>query len=97
LDKISFCKEKFQLRSFSFLEFYQMRSRIIPFFKRFTDFLASVVRRSHPLGIFDYREGRTSMLEKSSVYFFREMTGQVHALNHLKACRGGPYVPNPGK
>ena len=26
-----------------------------------------------------------------------EMTGQVYALNHLKACRGGPYVPNPGK
>ena len=24
-----------------------------------------------------------------------EMTGQVHALNHLKACRGGPFVPNP--
>jgi sugar phosphate isomerase/epimerase len=24
-----------------------------------------------------------------------EMTGQVHALNHLKQCRGGHYVPNP--
>jgi len=24
-----------------------------------------------------------------------EMTGQVHALNHLKNCRGGDYVPNP--
>jgi sugar phosphate isomerase/epimerase len=24
-----------------------------------------------------------------------EMTGQVHALNHLKQCRGGLYVPNP--
>lgn len=24
-----------------------------------------------------------------------EMTGQVYALNHLKACRGGPYVANP--
>lgn len=24
-----------------------------------------------------------------------EMTGQVHALNYLKACRGGPYVANP--
>jgi sugar phosphate isomerase/epimerase len=24
-----------------------------------------------------------------------EMTGQVHALNHLKQCRGGAYVPNP--
>jgi sugar phosphate isomerase/epimerase len=24
-----------------------------------------------------------------------EMTGQVHALNHLKRCRGGSYVPNP--
>lgn len=24
-----------------------------------------------------------------------EMTGQVHALNHLKACRDGPFVPNP--
>lgn len=24
-----------------------------------------------------------------------EMTGQVHALNHLKQCRGGPFVPNP--
>lgn len=24
-----------------------------------------------------------------------EMTGQVHALNYLKHCRGGPYVPNP--
>lgn len=24
-----------------------------------------------------------------------EMTGQVHALNYLKACRGGAYVPNP--
>jgi sugar phosphate isomerase/epimerase len=25
-----------------------------------------------------------------------EMTGQVHALNHLKACRGGAaFVPNP--
>ncbi len=25
----------------------------------------------------------------------REMTGQVHALNYLKQCRGGPFVPNP--
>lgn len=24
-----------------------------------------------------------------------ELTGQVHALNYLKQCRGGPYVPNP--
>jgi sugar phosphate isomerase/epimerase len=24
-----------------------------------------------------------------------EMTGQVHALNYLKRCRGGRYVPNP--
>ncbi len=24
-----------------------------------------------------------------------EMTGQVYGLNYLKACRGGPYVPNP--
>ncbi|RMD76315.1 MAG: sugar phosphate isomerase/epimerase [Lentisphaerae bacterium] len=24
-----------------------------------------------------------------------EMTGQVHALNYLKFCRGGDYVPNP--
>jgi sugar phosphate isomerase/epimerase len=24
-----------------------------------------------------------------------EMTGQVHALGHLKRCRGGTYVPNP--
>ena len=24
-----------------------------------------------------------------------EMTGQVHALNYLRNCRGGPYVPNP--
>lgn len=24
-----------------------------------------------------------------------EMTGQVHALNYLKQCRGGPAVPNP--
>ena len=24
-----------------------------------------------------------------------EMTGQVHALNYLKNCRGGSYVPNP--
>jgi sugar phosphate isomerase/epimerase len=24
-----------------------------------------------------------------------EMTGQVHALNHLKQCRGGTFVPNP--
>lgn len=24
-----------------------------------------------------------------------EMTGQVHALNYLKQCRGGQYVPNP--
>lgn len=24
-----------------------------------------------------------------------EMTGQVHALNYLKRCRGGNYVPNP--
>jgi sugar phosphate isomerase/epimerase len=24
-----------------------------------------------------------------------EMTGQVHALNYLKRCRGGPFVPNP--
>jgi sugar phosphate isomerase/epimerase len=24
-----------------------------------------------------------------------EMTGQVHSLNYLKACRGGAYVPNP--
>jgi len=24
-----------------------------------------------------------------------EMTGQVHALNHLKLCRGGDFVPNP--
>lgn len=24
-----------------------------------------------------------------------EMTGQVHALNHLKNCRGGSFVPNP--
>ncbi len=25
-----------------------------------------------------------------------EMTGQVHGLNHLKTCRGGPrYIPNP--
>lgn len=24
-----------------------------------------------------------------------EMTGQVHALNYLKRCRGGTYVPNP--
>ncbi|CAM4447237.1 sugar phosphate isomerase/epimerase [Deinococcus marmoris] len=24
-----------------------------------------------------------------------EMTGQVHALNYLKECRGGAFVPNP--
>jgi sugar phosphate isomerase/epimerase len=24
-----------------------------------------------------------------------EMTGQVHALNYLKECRGGAYVANP--
>jgi hypothetical protein len=24
-----------------------------------------------------------------------ETTGQVAALAHLKACRGGPFVPNP--
>ena len=24
-----------------------------------------------------------------------EMTGQVRALNYLKRCRGGPFVPNP--
>jgi len=24
-----------------------------------------------------------------------EMTGQVHGLNYLKACRGGAFVPNP--
>jgi sugar phosphate isomerase/epimerase len=24
-----------------------------------------------------------------------EMTGQVHAMNYLKRCRGGDYVPNP--
>ena len=24
-----------------------------------------------------------------------EMTGQVHALNYLKQCRGGSFVPNP--
>ena len=24
-----------------------------------------------------------------------EITGQVHGLNYLKACRGGPFVPNP--
>lgn len=24
-----------------------------------------------------------------------EMTGQVHALNYLKNCRGGAFVPNP--
>ncbi|MDQ0900491.1 MULTISPECIES: sugar phosphate isomerase/epimerase [unclassified Paenibacillus] len=24
-----------------------------------------------------------------------EMTGQVHALNYLKRCRGGDYIPNP--
>ena len=24
-----------------------------------------------------------------------EMTGQVYALNYLKQCRGGPFVPNP--
>ncbi len=24
-----------------------------------------------------------------------EMTGQVHALNYLKQCRGGAFVPNP--
>jgi sugar phosphate isomerase/epimerase len=24
-----------------------------------------------------------------------EMTGQVHALNYLKQCRGGAYIPNP--
>ncbi len=26
-----------------------------------------------------------------------EMTGQVYALNYLKACRGGAFVPNPTK
>jgi sugar phosphate isomerase/epimerase len=24
-----------------------------------------------------------------------EMTGQVHGLNYLKSCRGGPFIPNP--
>jgi sugar phosphate isomerase/epimerase len=24
-----------------------------------------------------------------------EMTGQVHGLNYLKQCRGGPFIPNP--
>lgn len=24
-----------------------------------------------------------------------ELTGQVHALNYLKHCRGGNYIPNP--
>ncbi|MDR0902325.1 MAG: TIM barrel protein, partial [Opitutaceae bacterium] len=24
-----------------------------------------------------------------------EMTGQVHALRHLRRCRGGEFVPNP--
>ena len=24
-----------------------------------------------------------------------ELTGQIHALNYLKSCRGGDYVPNP--
>lgn len=26
-----------------------------------------------------------------------EMTGQVHALNYLKFCRGGQYIPNPNE
>ncbi|RYG44764.1 sugar phosphate isomerase/epimerase [bacterium] len=26
-----------------------------------------------------------------------EMTGQVYGLNYLKACRGGPFVANPGE
>jgi len=26
-----------------------------------------------------------------------EMTGQVHGLNYLKACRGGAYVPSPAE
>ena len=25
-----------------------------------------------------------------------EMTGQIHALNHLKAARGGDYIPVAG-
>ncbi len=24
-----------------------------------------------------------------------ETTSQVHALNYLKSCRGGPFIPNP--
>lgn len=54
--------------------------------------LISILRHANWAGAIDI-EGWHDPVYKDDL----EMTGQVHALNYLKACRGGPYIPNPAK
>ena len=50
----------------------------------------SILRQHNYKGFIDI-EGWHDPVYKGDL----EMTGQVHALNYLKQCRGGAYVPNP--
>jgi len=52
--------------------------------------IISALRQENWSGAIDI-EGRHDPVYRDVL----EMTGQVHALNHLKACRGGVYIPNP--
>lgn len=52
--------------------------------------LISILRRGGFKGAIDI-EGWHDPVYRGEL----EMTGQVHGLNYLKQCRGGPFVPNP--
>ena len=49
-----------------------------------------ILRRNHYQGNIDI-EGYHDPVYKDNL----EYTGQIHALNYLKHCRGGDYIPNP--
>jgi len=52
--------------------------------------IISILRQAGFVGYIDI-EGWHDPVYKGEL----EMTGQVHALNYLKRCRGGDFVPNP--
>ena len=52
--------------------------------------IISELRKANYVGSIDI-EGWHDPVYKGEL----EMTGQVHALNHLKTCRGGNFAPNP--
>jgi sugar phosphate isomerase/epimerase len=52
--------------------------------------LISILRQHHFKGSIDI-EGWHDPVYRDAL----EMTGQVHALNYLRSCRGGAFIPNP--